>query len=61
MLPTLNKHGDAVCAWCNRMHRNKGWFCSVECDDEEMARRVGLTRLLYAIRDAARAARSTIA
>jgi hypothetical protein len=56
MIPTLNTKGDALCAWCGKLHRQRGWFCSRACDDEEMARRVGLTRVLYAIRDAARAA-----
>ena len=36
-----------------------GWFCSPACDDDDMARRVGLVRLCYAITAAARAARAS--
>jgi hypothetical protein len=38
-----------------------GWFCSTACDDADMARRVGLVRLCYAITDAARTARKATA
>lgn len=36
-----------------------GWFCSARCDDADMARRVGLVRLCYAITAAARAQRAS--
>ena len=38
-----------------------GWFCSSACDDADMARRVGLVRLAYAITTAAREARKVTA
>ena len=47
------------CAGCDAPipFARSGWFCSDACDGEDMARRVGLVRVAYAITDAARAAR----
>jgi hypothetical protein len=42
MLPTINDKGDTCCAWCNRMHRRAGWFCSPACDWSERLHRAGV-------------------
>lgn len=57
MTPTLNKHGDTLCAYCGKLHRRRGWFCSTECDDAELTLRHVWLRLAIALNAAARAAR----